>query len=77
MRLFGDTVGFTVQDPHGELPERRFAGFAAAAREVAESRILAGAQFRFSVEEGLDLGEQIGRQVLRSRLRPLEPRRTA
>ena len=76
-RLFGDTVGFTVQDPRGELPERRFTGFAAAAREVAESRILAGAQFRFSVEEGLDLGEQIGRQVLRSRLRPLEPRRTA
>jgi hypothetical protein len=69
-RVLGDAVAF-------RLGGQDFAGFAAAARECAESRILAGAQFRFAVEDGLDLGEQVGRVALNSRLRPLEPRSSA
>jgi hypothetical protein len=69
-RLLGDGVPFT-------LDGRGFTGFPDAALEAAESRILAGAQFRFGVADGLDLGEQVGRTALQGRLRPLTPRSTA
>jgi len=69
-RLLGDAMPFTLEG-------RTYRGFASAAREAAESRILAGAQFRFAVEEGLGLGERVGRHVLRSPLQPQERRRTA
>ena len=75
-RLLGDAVAFEL--PAGpDQPARGFRGFAGAAQEAAESRILAGAQFRFAVQDGLDLGEQAGRAALQAGLRPLEPRSTA
>lgn len=78
-RLLGDATGFALRSPTAleEEPERRFPGFAAAALEAAESRILAGAQFRFGVDDGLDLGERVGRAVLQAKLGPLQPRHTA
>lgn len=52
-------------------PVRRFASFSAAARENAESRIMAGLHFRFACEAGLQLGERIGRWTLAQHLQRL------
>ncbi len=75
-RVLGDAAGFSVALAEGE-PARRFDGFAAAAREAAERRILAGAQFRFAVQAGSELGEAVARIAWQGRLRPLQPRSTA
>jgi hypothetical protein len=42
-------------------PAREFSSFSEAARENADSRVKAGLHFRFATEEGLKLGENIGR----------------
>lgn len=71
--LFGDGMRFALASGTAlaEEPVRRFPGFRAAAQEAAESRILAGLQFRFAAMAGLELGGQVGRRVLASQLRPL------
>ena len=51
---------------------RRFATFADAANECAESRIWAGAHFRFASEEGLRIGTVVAAKALKS-VPPLAP----
>ncbi len=70
--LVGDATGFAMTSTTAlpENPLRRFPGFSDAARENAESRIMAGLHFRFACEAGLDLGDRIGRQALARYLRP-------
>ena len=71
--LLGDATPFALSSTTAlpENPVRRFPGFSAAAGENAESRIMAGLQFRFAVTDGLAMGERIGRFVLANHLRPL------
>jgi hypothetical protein len=59
----------TSADPAS--PVRAFGSFSQAARENADSRVKAGLHFRFSVNEGLKLGENIGRFALAKLLAPL------
>jgi hypothetical protein len=72
--LLGDATPFALTSATAlpENPVRHFPSFSAAARESAESRVMAGLQFRPAIEDGMDLGERIGRHVLATQLRPLE-----
>ena len=69
-----DDVGFTFAslsaDPAN--PVRTFESFSAAARENAESRVMAGIHFRFAIESGLALGQDIGRYAVKTLLPPTE-----
>jgi hypothetical protein len=69
-----DDVGFTFAslsaDPAN--PVRTFESFSAAARENAESRVMAGIHFRFAIEGGLALGQDIGRYAVKTLLQPTE-----
>jgi hypothetical protein len=71
--LLGDNTSFSFSSPTA-LPGstvRSFASFSQAARENAESRIMAGIHFRFSCEAGLDLGGKIGEWTVHNQLLPL------
>jgi hypothetical protein len=72
--LLGDATPFAITSTTAlpENPLRRFPGFAAAARENAESRIAAGLHFRFACEAGLEMGRRIGRYAVANHLRPVE-----
>jgi hypothetical protein len=74
--LLGDATPFTLTSTSAlpEAPIRRFASFSSAARENAESRVMAGLHFRFSCEAGLELGERVGRFTLTNHLRALDRR---
>jgi hypothetical protein len=49
---------------------RSFKSFSQAARENADSRVWAGIHFRTACEDGIKLGEQIGRRAFAHFLRP-------
>lgn len=68
-----DRTDFSMASPSArpEAPMRHFKRFSEAARENANSRIYAGVHFRFATRAGLELGERIGQQALRSQLKPL------
>ena len=51
-------------------PVRSFHSFSQAARENAESRVMAGIHFRFAIETGLALGQDIGRYTVTTFLQP-------
>jgi hypothetical protein len=72
--LLGDATSFAFASGSAlpENPVRRFASFSDAARENAESRVMAGLHFRFACEAGLGLGERIGRFALANHLRRVE-----
>ena len=61
---------FTSLSADSANPVRSFRGFSEAARENAESRVMAGIHFRFAIEVGLALGQDIGRYTVRTMLRP-------
>ena len=67
-----DDVSFTFAslsaDPQN--PVRSFRSFSQAARENAESRVMAGIHFRFAIETGLALGQEIGRYTVTTLLQP-------
>jgi hypothetical protein len=69
-----DRVRFSMTSPSAlpTNPTRSFASFSAAARENAESRVTAGLHFRFAIEAGLKLGQDIGREVDRAFLPALD-----
>jgi hypothetical protein len=69
-----DRVRFSMTSPSALAanPTRSFASFSEAARENAESRIMAGLHFRFATEAGLKLGQDIGRHVNRTFLPALD-----
>src|SRR5262245_15258351 len=69
-----DQVGFTMTSgaPFASIT-RSFTSFSQAARENAESRILGGIHFRSACENGLALGESIGRRAMAHHLQPYQP----
>jgi len=69
-----DLVGFTMtSDAPFVGITRSFTSFSQAARENAESRILGGIHFRSACENGLALGESIGRRVIAHHLQRYQP----
>ena len=65
-RTFGAGVPFTMATtsaPPG-MPTRRFASFADAADECADSRVRLGWHFRYSTDAGRTLGRQVARHLL-------------
>ncbi len=72
-RYFGtDAIAFdaTTDDPHAQDIVRPMAGFDAAARENALSRIYLGVHYRFDADAGLATGRAVGEYVYANRLRP-------
>lgn len=71
--VFGqDGIAFsftsTSADPANAV--RSFRSFSDAARENADSRIMAGLHFRFATDAGLKLGDQVGRYTVSQLLLP-------
>jgi hypothetical protein len=69
-RGFGRDLAFTMETttaPPG-MPTRAFAGFDAAARECADSRVRLGWHFRYATDAGLDLGRRVAGIVFRHSL---------
>lgn len=74
-RFFGtDQVAFSMTSgaPFAGIT-RSFTSFTEAARENAESRVLAGIHFRSACENGLALGESIGRRAIAHHLSRYQP----
>lgn len=73
-RLLGDGTSFSMGSPTA-LPAgstRSFGSFSQAAKENAESRVMAGIHFRFSCEAGLTMGEKIGNWTVDNVLKPIK-----
>jgi hypothetical protein len=71
--VMGDNTPFTMSSPTA-VPAgatRSFRSFSQAAKENADSRVMAGIHFRFSCEAGLEMGDKIGRWTVENMLRPL------
>jgi hypothetical protein len=62
---------FTSTSADAASPARRFASFSDAARENADSRVMAGLHFRFATDAGLQLGRQVGSAAVTQILQPL------
>ena len=71
-KVVGANVGFIMSSTSAEPQEttRSFVNFSQAARENADSRVLAGIHFRFSCERGMELGEKIGDWTVGHHLKP-------
>jgi hypothetical protein len=72
--FFGDNTSFTMISPTG-VPAgtpRSFNSFSQAAKENAESRVMAGIHFRFACDAGLELGQKIGSWTVQKHLKPLK-----
>jgi hypothetical protein len=70
----GDATPFTMHSPTA-MPvgtTRSFTSFSQAARENADSRVMAGIHFRFSCDAGLELGDKIGKWAVQHYLRPIK-----
>jgi hypothetical protein len=66
-----DQMGFTMPSgpPFGGIT-RAFTGFSQASQENADSRVYAGIHFRSACQDGIRLGEQIGRRAFAQYLQP-------
>jgi hypothetical protein len=64
--LYGENYHYTdvIEQPFG-LPERKFTSFIQAASEAAISRLYGGIHFREAIENGSQLGREIGNQIVR------------
>jgi membrane-associated phospholipid phosphatase len=64
--LYGDNYHYTdvIEEPYG-LPERKFTSFIQASSEAAVSRLYGGIHFREAIENGSQLGREIGNQIVR------------
>lgn len=72
--VLGDNNPFTMSSPTA-FPAgtvRSFNSFSQAAKENAESRIMAGIHFRFSCDAGLKLGSDIGLWTVNNHLKALK-----
>jgi hypothetical protein len=69
----GDKTRFTLSSTTADpaTATRSFTSFSQAARENADSRVMAGIHFRFSCQAGLELGHQVGKWTVENHLRPL------
>jgi len=69
--VLGDKTSFTMTSPTA-LPAgstRSFTSFSQAAKENADSRVMAGIHFRFACEAGLELGKNVGKWTLDNHLK--------
>jgi hypothetical protein len=74
-RFFGaDQVSFSMTSgpPFAEIT-RAFTSFSQASQENADSRVYAGIHFRTACQDGIKLGEQIGRRAFAQSLQPYKP----
>src|SRR5262245_55799692 len=74
-RFFGsDRISFTMVSgaPFAGIT-RSFTSFSEAARENADSRVYAGIHFRSACQDGVKLGESIGRRAFAQYLGPYRP----
>jgi membrane-associated phospholipid phosphatase len=64
-QYFGENQSF-VDDTETAfgLPIRKFQSFQQAAREASLSRLYGGIHFRDAIEQGIWLGEQVGKKVI-------------
>lgn len=66
--IFGENYAFTDRTHEGRTDvdgtPRAFASFRAAAQEAALSRLYGGIHYRFGIDEGLAMGEKIGRNIM-------------
>jgi hypothetical protein len=71
-RFFGtDQVSFTMTSgPPFAGITRSFTRFSQAAQENADSRVFAGIHFRRACQDGVNLGEAIGRRAITHYLQP-------
>ena len=72
--VLGDKTSFAMTSPTA-VPAgstRSFTSFSQAAKENADSRVMAGIHFRFSCEAGLELGKNIGKWTLDNHLKPIK-----
>ncbi|MBC7919904.1 MAG: phosphatase PAP2 family protein [Ferruginibacter sp.] len=71
--LLGDKTKFTMTSPSADPANatRSFYSFSQAAKENADSRVMAGIHFRFACQAGLELGHQVGKWTVEKHLRPL------
>ena len=68
--IFGESYAFEDATPKADgLPSRKFASFADAAKEAANSRLLGGIHFRAAIERGLDQGRCIGAYAVALKMR--------
>jgi hypothetical protein len=74
-RFFGtDQIAFTMTSgPPFPGITRSFTGFSQASQENADSRVYAGIHFRTACQDGIKLGESIGRRAFTQYLQPYRP----
>jgi hypothetical protein len=70
-KLAGNNIGFTMTSTSAEPidSKRSFTSFSQAAIENADSRVFAGLHFRFSCEQGLEMGKEIGTWIEKNQLK--------
>jgi membrane-associated phospholipid phosphatase len=66
----GSPTTLSTTSPSAKGARRQWSTAEAFAREIAESRILAGIHFRFSTDTGLEMGRQIGTLAVKRHLQP-------
>ena len=72
--ILGDNTSFTMPSPSA-VPAgstRSFTSFSQAAKENADSRVMAGIHFRFACEAGMELGKDIGNWITSNHLKSLK-----
>jgi hypothetical protein len=67
---FGEKTHFTMDNDLLIGVTRSFHGFTQALNEVKNARIFAGIHFRFSCDDGTEIGENVGHFVLQNALLP-------
>jgi hypothetical protein len=70
-RLFGDNTTFTHRTDTAPFAPRTHHSFSAAADEANNSRVYGGIHFRSAVKDGRTIGDQVGRLVMDTLLRPI------
>jgi len=70
-RLFGDRTAFTHRTDTAPFAPRSHRSFSAAADEANNSRVYGGIHFRTAVRDGRIIGDNVGRLVMETLMRPL------
>jgi hypothetical protein len=70
-RVFGDRTRFTHRSDIAPYAPRTHPSFSAAADEANNSRVYGGIHFRTAVRDGRTIGDNVGRLVMDTLMRPL------
>ncbi len=70
-RIFGDRTTFTHRTDTAPFAPRTHRSFSAAADEANNSRVYGGIHFRSAVRDGRIIGDNVGRLVMDTLMRPL------